>query len=171
LHSPHEMINFHSGEPKERGRAINKTRILFLCTRNSCRSQMAEGWARRLHADTVEPYSAGIDPGELDPYAVRVMAEAGVDISRHRSKHLNELKDMVFDCVVTVCGAGGPLFPGKTVRIHRSFDDPPRLMKSLDTEGEILAVYRRVRDEIRAFVEAMPIAVNLKTGVAEGTPA
>ncbi len=161
------MINFHSGEPKKRDCAINKIRILFLCTRNSCRSQMAEGWARRLHADTVEPYSAGTDPDGLDPVAVRVMAESGVDISNHRSKHLNELKDMVFDCVVTVCDSAKeacPYFPGKTVRIHRSFDDPPRLAKSMEPEGEILAVYRRVRDEIRDFVSAMPETIHMKTG-------
>jgi arsenate reductase len=138
---------------------MDKTKILFLCTGNSCRSQMAEGWARRLHPATIEPWSAGTNPKGLDPYAVRVMAEAGVDISRQRSKHLNELKDLSFDYVITVCDSANetcPFFPGKTVRIHQSFDDPPQLSKSLDIEEEILAVYRRVRDEIKAFIEKIP---------------
>jgi arsenate reductase len=134
-------------------------KILFLCTGNSCRSQMAEGWARRLHPDALEPYSAGTDPKPLDPCAVRVMAEAGVDISSHRSKHLDEFKGMAFDTVVTLCDSANescPLLCGKTARMHQSFDDPPRLVKSMDTEEDILEVYRRVRDEIRTFVEKMP---------------
>jgi arsenate reductase len=126
---------------------------------------MAEGWARRLHPDTIEPWSAGTDPKGLDPYAVRVMAEAGVDISRQRSKHLNEFKNLSFDYVITVCDSADetcPFFPGKTVRIHQSFDDPPRLAKSMDTEEEILTVYRRVRDEIRVFIEKIPGTLKLK---------
>jgi arsenate reductase len=144
---------------------MKKMKILFLCTGNSCRSQMAEGWARHLKGDLVDPYSAGIEPKPLDSYAVRVMAEAGVDISGHRSKHLNELKNRTFDYVVTVCDSANercPFFPGKTVRIHKGFDDPPRLAKFAETEEEALGHYRRIRDEIRAFIEGMPD--NLKSG-------
>lgn len=140
-----------------------KLKILFLCTGNSCRSQMAEGWARRLKADVIEPFSAGNEPKEMDPFTVRIMAEAGVDISGQRSKHLNELKNMTFDYVVTVCDSANescPFFPGRTIRRHKSFDDPPKLAKSCRTEEEILDVYRRVRDEIRAFIEGMPENLN-----------
>jgi arsenate reductase len=138
---------------------MDKQKILFLCTGNSCRSQMAEGWARHLKADLIEPFSAGIQPKSLDPRAVKAMAESGVDISGHRSKHLNEFKGVTFDYVITVCDSANescPIFPGITKRIHKSFDDPPKLSESAKTEEEALDHYRRVRDEIRAFVEAMP---------------
>jgi len=137
----------------------NRLKILFLCTGNSCRSQMAEGWTRRLKGDVIDPYSAGIEVHGLNPNAVTVMAEAGVDISRHRSKHLDELKDIHFDCVVTVCDHANekcPLFPGNVKRIHKGFDDPPRLAQGAKTEGEALGHYRRVRDQIRKFVESLP---------------
>lgn len=137
----------------------DKLKILFLCTGNSCRSQMAEGWTRRLQADRIEPYSAGVEARGLDPLAVRVMAEAGVDISGQRSKRLDEFEGVEFDYVVTVCDHARescPLFPGRTTRVHRSFDDPPRLARQARSEEEALAVYRRVRDEIRAFVETLP---------------
>jgi arsenate reductase (thioredoxin) len=120
---------------------------------------MAEGWTRHLRADSIEPYSAGIQPKGLDLCAVKVMAESGVDISGQRSKHLSESKGMTFDVVITVCDSANescPIFPGITKRIHKSFDDPPKLAESAKTEEEALAPYRRVRDEIRAFVEAMP---------------
>jgi arsenate reductase len=136
--------------------ANQKIKVLFLCTGNSCRSQMAEGWARRLKGEVIEPYSAGIETHGLNPNAVKVMAEAGVDISGHRSKHLDELRDITFDYVVTVCDHASescPVFPGKVKRLHVSFDDPPRLAKNAGTEQEALSHYRRVRDEIRAFVE------------------
>jgi len=136
-----------------------KLNILFLCTGNSCRSQMAEGWARVLKGDIVEAFSAGIETHGLDPLAVKVMAEAGVDISGHRSKLLDELKDVGFDCVITVCDRADetcPVFPGKVKRVHRGFDDPPRLAKDAKSEVEALGHYRRVRDEIRDFVEKMP---------------
>ncbi len=136
-----------------------KIKVLFLCTGNSCRSQMAEGWARRLKADCVEPYSAGIETHGLNPHAVQVMAEAGVDISGQRSKHLNELKDVRFDYVVTVCGHAHencPIFPGKAKVVHVGFDDPPKLAASARSEEERLAPYRRVRDEIKRFVETLP---------------
>ena len=137
----------------------SKLKILFLCTGNSCRSQMAEGLTRRLKSDSIEPYSAGIDPHNLDPNAVRVMAELGIDISGHRSKHFSELKDINFDYVVTVCDDAYekcPVYPGKTKTIHVGFDDPPRLAKQADTEQEKIEIYRRVRDEISDFIKRLP---------------
>ncbi len=134
-------------------------KVLFLCTGNSCRSQMAEGWARRLKSDCLEAYSAGIETHGLNPIAVKVMAEAGVDISGHRSKHIDEFKDMDFDYVVTVCGHANehcPVFPGKTKVFHIGFDDPPKLAEKAATEEAALGCYRRVRDEIKAFVETLP---------------
>jgi arsenate reductase len=124
---------------------------------------MAEGWARHLKGDRIKPYSAGIEMHGLNPIAVKVMAEAGVDISGHRSKHVEELGDVKFDHVVTVCGDAHqscPTFPGKTKVTHVSFDDPPRLAKEAATEEEALNHYRRVRDEIRAFVETLPEAAD-----------
>jgi len=140
-------------------RTMQKLKVLFLCTGNSCRSQMAEGWARHLKGDVVEPYSAGIETHGLNPNAVKVMAEAGVDISGHRSKHLDEVRGIPFDYVVTVCDNAHescPLFPGRTKVIHVGFDDPPRLAKGAKSEEEALSHYRRVRDEIRRFVESLP---------------
>ncbi len=139
-----------------------KIKILFLCTGNSCRSQMAEGWTRRLKGDLIEPFSAGIESHGLNPRAVKVMAEAGVDISGHRSKLLDELRGVPFDYVVTVCDQANeicPIFPGKVSRVHFGFDDPPRLAKNARTEEEALGHYRRVRDEIRSFVEKLPDAL------------
>src|SRR4051794_33013481 len=141
--------------PKDGNAMPDKLTILFLCTGNSCRSQMAEGWARALKPDTVDAYSAGVEPHGMNERAVRVMREAGVDISGHRSKHVAELKDVPFDYVVTVCDhANGtcPIFPGRTNVVHVGFDDPPKLAKDARSEDEALAHYRRVRDEIRAFV-------------------
>jgi arsenate reductase len=141
---------------------MNKTRLLFLCTGNSCRSQMAEGWARHLHAGRIEPYSAGLQPGLLDPSAVRVMAEAGVDVSGQQPKHIDELRGIDFDYLVTVCDSAHescPVLPGKAVRLHVAFDDPPRLARLVPTESQKLQIYRRVRDEIRAFVERLPEAL------------
>jgi arsenate reductase len=137
----------------------NKTTILFLCTGNSCRSQMAEGWARMLKSDSIEPYSAGIETHGLNPDAVRVMAEAGVDIAGHRSKNVTDLRDVAFDYVVTVCGHAHehcPVFLGKAKVVHVGFDDPPRLAAEARTEEERLAPYRRVRDEIQEFVLGLP---------------
>lgn len=134
-------------------------KILFLCTGNSCRSQMAEGWARHLRGEQIEAYSAGIAAHGLNENAVRVMAEVGVDISDHRSKRVEELHNVDFDYVVTVCGHASescPVFPGKATMIHVGFDDPPQLAMDAETEEERLAVYRRVRDEIKAFVETLP---------------
>ena len=134
-------------------------KVLFLCTGNSCRSQMAEGWARHLKGDQIEPYSAGIEAHGLNPDAVRVMAEAGVDIASQCSKQVSDLGGIGFDYVVTVCDNAHescPLFPGKAKVIHVGFDDPPRLAANAMTEQERLAPYRRVRDEIRAFVNSLP---------------
>jgi arsenate reductase len=124
---------------------------------------MAEGWARHLKGDAIEAYSAGIETHGLNPNAVKVMAEAGVDISRQRSKLVDELKDIAFDYVVTVCDHANeacPLFPGKTRVLHQGFDDPPRLARSAKSDEEALGHYRRVRDEIRVFVETLPEALN-----------
>ena len=134
-------------------------RILFLCTGNSCRSQMAEGWTRALKAAQIEAFSAGIETHGLNPRAVKVMAEAGVDISTHRSKTVADLQTKDFDYVVTVCDHAHescPLFLVKTKVVHVGFEDPPRLAKDAPTEEEALAHYRRVRDEIKAFVETLP---------------
>lgn len=120
---------------------------------------MAEGWARHLKGGVIEPYSAGIEKHGMNPHAVRVMAEAGVDISRRHSKMLDELVGVTFDCVITVCGHANehcPIFPGKTKVVHVGFEDPPRLTKNMDDGEAKLAVYRRVRDEIRAFIETLP---------------
>ncbi len=136
-----------------------KLKILFLCTGNSCRSQMAEGWTRALKSSQIEAFSAGIEIHGLNPRAVQVMAEAGVDISKRRPKTVADLATMDFDFVVTVCDHAHescPLFPGKTKVVHVGFDDPPRLAKDAKTEEEALAHYRRVRDEIKAFVETLP---------------
>ena len=139
---------------------MEKQKILFLCTGNSCRSQMAEGWARALKGDVVEAYSAGIETHGLNPNAVKVMAEAGVDISQQRSKHVDELKDVAFDVVITVCGHAHescPLWLGrKTKVVHVGFDDPPALARAAKSDVEALDCYRRVRDEIRKFVEKLP---------------
>jgi arsenate reductase len=134
-------------------------KVLFLCTGNACRSQMAEGWARQLHGDRLEPYSAGTLPGQVDPRAVRVMDEAGVDISTHRSKHVDDLEGTAFDWVVTVCDRANescPVIPGAERRMHVGFEDPPRLADGASTEEAALDHYRRVRDEIRSFVQELP---------------
>lgn len=136
-----------------------KLNILFLCTGNSCRSQMAEGWARHLKADVLIPFSAGVQPQGVNPWAVRVMEEAGVDMTPHWSKHVDELRDVAFDYVVTVCDNAReacPVFPGAARTVHVPFDDPPALARNVADEEEILSIYRRVRDQIRAFVETLP---------------
>ena len=139
--------------------AAQELKILFLCTGNSCRSQMAEGWGRHLKGERVEFFSAGIETHGLNPNAVKVMAEAGVDISGHRSQHIDEFKEVPLDYVITVCGHADencPIFPGRTKVVHHGFDDPPKLAREAATEEEGLNHYRRVRDEIRAYVETLP---------------
>lgn len=143
---------------------VNKKRLLFLCTGNSCRSQMAEGWARRLIGETFDVFSAGTSPQPLNPFAVRVMAETGIDISSHRAKNVDELGEMRFDCVITVCQDAHeqcPVWTGRGRVMHHAFDDPPRLAAVANSEDERLAVYRRVRDEIRDFVSQIPAIVDL----------
>ncbi|MFN2352099.1 MAG: arsenate reductase ArsC [Kiritimatiellia bacterium] len=143
-----------------------KQKVLFLCTGNSCRSQMAEGWAKALKPDVIEAYSAGIETHGLNPNAVKVMAEVGVDISGHTSKQVDDLNDVDFDIVVTVCGHANETCPmwlgGKAQVKHVGFDDPPALARELAAKGaseeEQLNAYRRVRDEIKAFVERLPDA-------------
>ncbi len=136
-----------------------KLKILFLCTGNACRSQMAEGWARRLKGDRLEAFSAGTRPHGLDPRAVRVMAEAGVVNSGPRSKHVDEVCRIPFDYVVTVCDRARdacPVFPGKARVLHAGFEDPAA---ARGTEEEVLGVFRRVRDALRRFVEGLPEAL------------
>lgn len=141
----------------------DKRNILFLCTGNACRSQMAEGWTRKLKGERIDAFSAGVETHGLDPRAVKVMAEAGVDISTHRSKHVSEFADMELDTVITVCGHAHetcPYFPPRCRVIHAGFDDPPRMARELAQRGESeekqLDCYRKIRDDIRAFVEKLP---------------
>lgn len=121
---------------------------------------MAEGWANKLKATEIDAYSAGTDPHGLNPLAVKAMAEAGVDISRHTSKRPEDI-GVQFDVVVTVCDSAHescPVLPGAST-VHVGFDDPPRLAKSAKTEEEAMGHYRRVRDEIRSFIETLPGAI------------
>ena len=120
---------------------------------------MAEGWARHLKADVIEAYSAGIEKHGMNPHAIKVMTEAGVDITGQHSKTVAELGSVEFDYVVTVCGHANkhcPLFHGKATVVHVGFDDPPKLTKHLPDGEAKLAVYRQVRDQIRKFVETLP---------------
>ena len=120
---------------------------------------MAEGWARQLKRNVIEAYSAGIEKHGMNPHAVKVMAEAGVDLTSQYSKTVAELGPIEFDYVVTVCGHANdhcPVFLGKAKVVHVGFDDPPKLTKQLPDGEEKLAVYRRVRDQIRAFIDTLP---------------
>lgn len=137
-------------------------RILYLCSGNSCRSQMAEGWTRHLRGDQIEAYSAGIEPKGLDARAVKVMAERGVDISRHVSKHVSEFEGLSFDYAITVCDSARdrcPVFSGAAKTIHFGFQDPPVLAQTARTEQEALDAYRKVRDQIRALVKQLPVVL------------
>lgn len=136
-----------------------KLKILFLCSGNSCRSQMADAWTKHLKGNQFDVYSAGVQPKAVDPRAVKAMAEAGIDISAQNSKDLDSLGNMEFDYVVTLCDNAReacPYFPAKTKLIHKGFDDPPKLAENANNEEEAMAHYRRVRDEIKAFVETLP---------------
>ena len=136
-----------------------KLKILFLCTGNSCRSQMAEGWARHLKGDSFQAFSAGLEAHGLNPNAVQVMQESGVDISGQKSQKMEEVETIPFDFVITVCGhadANCPIFSCSTTVVHFGFEDPPKLAQNAKTEEEALIHYRRVRDEIRTFVETLP---------------
>ena len=134
----------------------DKVKVLFLCTGNSCRSQIAEGWAKYLKHDTIEAYSAGICPSGVNPRVIRVMAEDGVDVSGHTSKHIDDLAGIDFDYVVTLCDNAKeqcPVLQSKTKMIHRAFGDPTLVVGS---EEEVMAAFVKVRDDIKAFVETMP---------------
>lgn len=146
---------------------MDKLNVLYLCTGNSCRSQMAEGWTRHLKGDRINAFSAGIETHGLNPNAVKVMAEAGIDITTHRSQHIDEFKDTKLDVVVTVCGHAHetcPYFPAGCKVQHVGFDDPPKMAKALAEKGaseeEQLDCYRQVRDQIKAFVETLPESLN-----------
>ncbi len=160
-----EHQNFSGGkEQKMETEPTSKTTILFLCTGNSCRSQMAEGWAAYLKGDEIEAYSAGIEKHGLNPQAVAVMAEAGVEIAKQNSKCISELPLQEFDWIITLCGHAAetcPYLPGR--KIHKGFDDPPRLAEALAEQGadyqEQLDCYRRVRDEIKDFIATLPGAL------------
>ena len=124
---------------------------------------MAEGFARSLKAESIEAYSAGTEPDGMNRLAVAAMAEAGVDISSHKPKHVDELKELTFDYVVTVCDSAYkkcPLFPGQTKVVHVGFEDPPRLARRANSDDEALPHFRKVRDEIRAFIESLPQALD-----------
>ena len=117
---------------------------------------MAEGWTKHLKKDEIDAYSAGIETHGLNPYAVKVMAEKGVDISNHESTNVNDLMHIDFDYVITVCGHANencPVFPGKAKIIHVGFDDPPKMAKKFEAEEKKLDCYRKVRDEIKIFIE------------------
>lgn len=128
-----------------------KKKVLFICTHNSARSQMAEGFVNSLLGDRYEGYSAGIEPTKVNPYAVKAMAELGIDISKHRSKSIEEFRGKNFDYVVTVCESAKetcPFFPGEEL-IHKDFEDPSEFR---GIEEEILEKVRRVRDEIKDWI-------------------
>jgi arsenate reductase len=134
----------------------DKIKILFLCTGNSCRSQMAEGWARYLKSDVIDAYSAGVWPAGVNPRTIKVMAEAGVDISDQTSKHVDELLWIDFDYVITLCDNARklcPVFPGKAKFIHKGFEDPIAVIGS---EEKKLQAYRKTRDDIKEFIETLP---------------
>ncbi len=138
-------------------RSQDRTVILFLCTGNSCRSQMAEGWARHLKSDVIEAYSAGIEKHGLNPYAIRVMAEVGIDITGQESTTIDELERSEFDWIITLCGHADetcPHIPGN--KIHKGFDDPPKLAEQAKTDEDKLVHYRRVRDQIKDFIATLP---------------
>lgn len=144
----------------------DRLKVLFLCTGNSCRSQMAEGWARTLKGDVIDAYSAGLETHGLNPHAVAVMAEAGVNIRTQTSKLLADLADVNFDYVVTVCSHAHetcPVFPGAAVVVHAGFDDPPKLAAACDTDEDKLDCYRRVRDQIKAYIQTFPDALPSKS--------
>lgn len=137
---------------------MSKPTVLFVCVGNSCRSQMAEGWARELSDGRVEAMSAGTHPKGIDPRAIKVMEEADVDISQQHSKGIDDLPDTEVDCLVTVCDRARemcPAFPGDHETIHRNFEDPPRLAFEAGDADEALKYYRQVRDEVREFVQEL----------------
>jgi arsenate reductase len=146
-----------------------KLKLLFLCTGNSCRSQMAEGWTRHLKAEQIEAYSAGIETHGLNPNMVKVMAEVGVDVTSQKSENIRDFADTQLDVVVTVCGHAHetcPVFPANCRVVHSGFPDPPKMAKELAelgaSEDEQLECYRKVRDEIKSYVESLPNSLQEK---------
>ncbi len=141
-----------------------KIKILFLCTGNSCRSQIAEGWARELKGNVIDAYSAGIRPIGVSSMAIKAMAEEGVDISMHQSQYIDEFTGIDFDYVITLCDNAAescPVFPGKARIIHKPFDDP---YFASGNEEEVMATFRKVRDNIRIFIETLPQSMEGENG-------
>jgi arsenate reductase len=133
-------------------KSTTKKKVLFICTHNSARSQMAEGLMRKIYGEDYDVYSAGTNPSEINAYAIQVMEEIGIDVSHQRSKSVDEYHNMKFDYVITVCDQAKescPFFPGGII-IHKGFKDPSQ---SHGTEEEILDAFRKARDEIKDWVE------------------
>ena len=133
-----------------------KLNILFLCTGNSCRSQIAEGWAKKLKSDCIEPFSAGVSPIKVSARAIKIMAEAGVDISNQYSKHLDDLCGIDFDYVITLCDNAAeicPAYPAKTKIVHKPFADPSVMMGD---EEIVMNSFRKTRDQIKNFILSLP---------------
>ena len=146
-----------------------KLKLLFLCTGNSCRSQMAEGWARQLKGDRIEAFSAGIETHGLNPNMVKVMDEAGVDVTEQKSENIRDFADTQLDVVVTVCGHAHetcPVFPANCKVVHSGFPDPPKMAKELSEKGGSeeaqLDCYRKVRDEIKEYILTLPESLEEK---------
>ena len=134
----------------------DKKTILFLCTGNACRSQIAEGWANHLKSDTIDAYSAGIRPIGVSSRAIRTMQEAGIDISNHTSKHIDDLQGIEFDYVITLCDNAAqncPVFHGKAKVTHKPFKDP---YFASGSDEHVMSEFRKVREQIRQFVETLP---------------
>ena len=142
-------------------------KILILCTGNSCRSQMAEGFLRSFD-EKLEVFSAGTHPEkEINPRTVIVMNELGIEMRGNKPRHVDIYKNSDFDYVITVCGHANencPAFPGQAKVVHVGFDDPPKLAANAQTEEESLSHYRRVRDEIKAFVQQLPVGLSRPNG-------
>lgn len=158
-------------------KGTGKISVLFLCTGNSCRSQMAEGWTRHLKGDVIEAYSAGIETHGLNPNAVAVMKESGVDISQQKSKNIADFKDIPIDYVVTVCTHAAetcPVFPSGCKVVHYGFQDPPKMAREVAARGgsaeEQLNCYRSVRDEIKKFVQSLPESLEKLTETSVKQP-
>lgn len=123
---------------------------------------MAEAWAKALKGDVIEAYSAGVEPKGIDARAVKAMAEVGIDISNYKSKDISALENVTFDYVITLCDHAHqtcPIFPGTKKQVHWSFEDPPRLAQNAESEEEAMTHYRRIRDEIKAFVKILPQSI------------
>lgn len=147
---------------------MNKPKILVLCTGNSCRSQIAEGWLRHLAGDNAEIYSAGIETHGVNPRAIATMKEIGIDISGHTSNHIDEYRNLDFSYIITVCDHAKencPYFPSKAIRFHHNFPDPA---KAIGTEAEITEEFRKVREMIRDYAENFLRELNLISNAGKG---